>query len=127
MEVSFHRKWTLRSSFFSVGRIVCRENRQSTEPLTAPLHPTSGLQHWKGGNDSRDIHPAPIALPTTDEENLPPIAHEDLVKLGVESRSVPSLISTMLRAEHSPNGPPPLDPAEAENLVDILDKVLLPP
>jgi hypothetical protein len=56
-------------------------------------------------------------------QNYPPIAEEDLVKLGVEPRLIPFIVSTSLWAEQSTNGPPPLSPAEAENLVETLDKV----
>ena len=68
---------------------------------------------------------------STDEEtSLPgfhPIAPEDTAELGVESRLIPFVISTALRAGQSPNGSPPLSPAEAENVVEILDKVRPPP
>ena len=57
--------------------------------------------------------------------DFPPIAAEDLVRLGVESQLIPFIVSTTLRAEQSPNGSPPLSPKEAENLVEILDKVRL--
>ena len=53
----------------------------------------------------------------------PPIAEEDLVKLGVASQLIPFIVSTTLWAEQSPNASPPLSPAEAENLVETLDKV----
>ena len=57
--------------------------------------------------------------------DYPPITAEDLVKLGVESRLIPFIVSTTLWAEQSqsPNGSPPLSPAETENLVETLDKV----
>ena len=55
--------------------------------------------------------------------DYPPIAAEDLVKLGVESRLIPFIVSSTVWAEQSPNGSPPLSPAEAENLVETLDKV----
>ena len=47
------------------------------------------------------------------------------MKLGVESRLIPFIVSTTLWAEQSqsPNGSPPLSPAEAENIVETLDKV----
>ena len=57
----------------------------------------------------------------------PPIATEDLVKLGVESRLIPFIVSTTLQVEQSLNGGPSLSPAEAENLVEILDKVRIHP
>jgi len=67
-------------------------------------------------------HPA---YKETDLPDYPPIAAEDLAKLGIESRLIPFIVSTTLRAEQSPNGSPPLSPAEAENLVEVLDKVCL--
>ena len=47
------------------------------------------------------------------------------MKLGVESRLIPFIVSTTLWAEQSqsPKGSPPLSPAEAENIVETLDKV----
>jgi len=65
-------------------------------------------------------HPA---YKETNSPDYPPIAAEDLAKLGIESRLIPFIVSTTLRAEQSPNGSPPLIPAEAENLVEVLDKV----
>jgi len=151
MEVGFHRKWILSRSFFSVGRIVCSENRRSTGPFTALPHATSSIQHREGGNDSREIHPAPINLVIGDEEKSPSITHEDLVKLGVEPRLVPSFISGILqveqspnhlpqlkprsvppfissisRIEQSPNYPPQLTPVEAQTIIELLEKVTPP-
>ena len=67
-------------------------------------------------------HPA---YTETHSPDYPPITAEDLVKLGVESRLIPFIVSTTLWAEQSqsPNGSPPLSPAEAENIVETLDKV----
>ena len=65
-----------------------------------------------------------------DEENpspdLPPIAREDLAKLGVDPEFIPLIVSATLRIEQSPDGSSQLSPVEAENLVEILDKVRLP-
>ena len=55
--------------------------------------------------------------------DYPPIASEDLVKLGVESRFIPFFVSATQWAEQSPNGSPPLNTTEAEGIVEILDKV----
>jgi len=57
--------------------------------------------------------------------DYPPIAAEDLVKLGVESRLIPFIVSTTLWAEQSlpSSGSSPLNPTEAEILVETLDKV----
>jgi len=66
-------------------------------------------------------HPLTRAFPP----DFPPITPEDLAKLGVESQLIPFVVSTTLRAEQSPNGSPPLSPADAENLIEILDKVRL--
>ena len=52
-----------------------------------------------------------------------PIAPEDLAKLGIE----PQLISLISRAEESLNGSPSFSTTEAENLVEVLDKVHLFP
>ena len=65
-----------------------------------------------------------------DEESLspdlPPIASEDLAGFGVD-HLIPFFISTTLQIERSRDGspPPPLSPAEAEDLIEILDKVRL--
>jgi hypothetical protein len=59
--------------------------------------------------------------------DFPPIAPEDLEKLGIDPQLIPFAVDTTLRAEQSPNGSPPLTPAEAESLVEILDKVRTPP
>ena len=76
-----------------------------------------------------ESYPIPSPAQPIDEKihspDHPPIAAEDLVKLGVESRLIPFIVSTTLRAEQSPNGSPPLSPAEAGDLVEILDKVRL--
>ena len=68
---------------------------------------------------------------SNDEENLcpdlPPIAPEDLAGLGVEPQLIPFILSTILHAENLPSGSSTLNPAEAENLVEALDKVRLPP
>ena len=57
---------------------------------------------------------------------LPPIVSEDLAGLGVD-HLIPFFISTTLQIERSRDGspPPPLSPAEAEDLIEILDKVRL--
>ena len=71
----------------------------------------------------------PLRASPTDEgihlPDNPPITAEDLLKLGVESQLIPFIVSTTLQAEQSPSGSPRLSPAEAENLVEILDKVSL--
>jgi len=61
----------------------------------------------------------------THSPDYPPITAEDLVKLGVESRLIPFIVSTTPWAEQSqsPNSSPPLSPAEAEDLAETLDKV----
>ena len=67
-----------------------------------------------------------------DEESLSPdlppspIASEDLAGFGVD-HLIPFFISTTLQIERSRDGspPPPLSPAEAEDLIEILDKVRL--
>jgi hypothetical protein len=51
---------------------------------------------------------------------------KDLEKLGVEPQLIPFVMSTILQVEQLPNGSPPLSSAEAENLVEALDKVHLP-
>ena len=72
-------------------------------------------------------YPKPVLVRLTDNEiyplDYPPIASEDLVKLGVESRFIPFFVSATQWAEQSPNGPPPLNTTEAEDIVEILDKV----
>ncbi|KAF9647766.1 kinase-like protein, partial [Thelephora ganbajun] len=57
-------------------------------------------------------------------QDFPPIAADDLMKLGVEPQLIPFVVSTTLRAEQSPSGSPVLTPIEAGNLVEILDKVV---
>ena len=64
-------------------------------------------------------------VPPIANEDLPPIADEDLAKFGVESQLIPFIISITLRAEQSPNNSTRLTPAEAECLVEVLDKVHL--
>ena len=54
--------------------------------------------------------------------DYPPIAAEDLVELGVESRLIPFIVSTALQVEQWPDDSPPLTPAEAEDLVESPDK-----
>ena len=58
--------------------------------------------------------------------DLPPIASEDLAGFRV-GHLIPFFISTTLQIERSRDGspPPPLSPAEAEDLIEILDKVRL--
>ena len=48
------------------------------------------------------------------------------MKLGIEAQLIPFIVSATLRVEQSPNVSPPLSPLEAENLVEILDKVVHP-
>jgi len=71
--------------------------------------------------------PPPARPRPTDEENpspdFPPIAAEDLAKMGVEPRLIPFVVSATLRVEQSTDASSPLTPAEAENLVEILDNV----
>ena len=55
-----------------------------------------------------------------------PIAYEDLANLGIESRLIPFIITIALQAEQSPDDSTPLTLAEAECLLEILDKVRLP-
>lgn len=65
--------------------------------------------------------------PLSPSLDFPPIAPKDIARLRVESQLIPFIVFATLRAEQSPNGLPPLSPAEAKNLVEILDKVYLPP
>ena len=71
--------------------------------------------------------PKPSLVRPTDNEihppDYPPIASEDLVKLGVESQFIPFIVSATQWAEQSPDGPPPLNTTEAEGIIEILDKV----
>jgi len=68
----------------------------------------------------------PFRTQPTDEEtplqDLLPICAEDLVKLGVESRLIPSIVSTTFRAGQSLNGSPSLNPA---SVVETLGEVHL--
>ena len=68
--------------------------------------------------------PSPVRLADNENHPLdyPPITSEDLVKLGVEPRFISSLVSATQWAEQYPNGPP-LNTTEAEDIVEILDKV----
>ena len=54
-----------------------------------------------------------------------PITDEDLSNLGVESGLIPSVVSLISRVELSQGDSPQLNEAEAEALVDVLDKVCL--
>ena len=58
--------------------------------------------------------------------DLPPIAHEDFMEIGVESQLIPFVVSAILRVEQSPNDSPRLTLAEVECLIEILDKVRSP-
>lgn len=71
---------------------------------------------FDGAQGSQDELPSP---------DFPPITAEDLVRMGVEPRLIPLVVSATSRAEQSPNLSPPLTPAEAEHLVEILDQVYL--
>ena len=81
------------------------------------------------GNQSSQSasHSKLLSARFTDNEDhsldYPPIVAEDLVKLGVESRFIPFVVSATQWAEQSPNGSPPLSTTEAESIVEILDKV----
>ncbi|KAF9789367.1 hypothetical protein BJ322DRAFT_531913 [Thelephora terrestris] len=55
---------------------------------------------------------------------FPPITDEDLARLGVDPQLIPFAVSTAQRAEQSSNGGPQLTPTEAENFVEILDRVV---
>ena len=80
---------------------------------------SQGMSHSKPSSVSWSIDEEIHSL------DYPPIAAEDLVKLGVESRLIPFIVSTTLWAEQSPSssGSPTLSPTEAKNLVETLDKV----
>ena len=69
-------------------------------------------------------------VPPADQEvfppDFPPITNEDLLKLDVEPQLIPFVVSTAQRAEQSSSGEPQLTSTEAENLVEILDRVRLP-
>jgi hypothetical protein len=73
----------------------------------------------------------PLRLYPTDEESpspdFPPIAPEDLERLGVKPQLIPFIVSATLQAERLPIFEPSLSPAEAETLVEALDKVYLLP
>ena len=45
------------------------------------------------------------------------------MRLEVEPRLIPFIVATTQRAEQSSGGEPQLTPAEAENLIEILDEV----
>ena len=55
--------------------------------------------------------------------DFPPITDEDLAGLEVDPQLIPFVVSTAQRAEQSSSGEPQLTPTEAENLVEILDRV----
>ena len=56
-----------------------------------------------------------------------PITDEDLARLEVEPQLIPFIVSTTQRAEQSRSGEPQLTPTEAENLVEVLDRVCTHP
>ena len=70
------------------------------------------------------IRPAGEKKPSPDSS---PISPERLAKLGVESGLIPFITSTTSQIEQSPNDLHSLSPAHAKTLVEILDKVHLPP
>lgn len=80
-------------------------------------------------SQSESQSPAHLSRPI-DERSVPPdsfpIAPEDFLRVGVEAQLIPFIIFATLRAEESPNGEPLFSPAEAEILVETLDKVCLP-
>ena len=63
----------------------------------------------------------------TDEDvflpDVLPITDEDLMKLNVDSKLIPFVVSTAQRAEQSSSGEPQLTSTEAGHLVEILDRV----
>jgi len=78
-------------------------------------------ERWAPNPNSRQHH----AYMETNSPDYPPITAEDLAKLGIESRLIPFIVSTTLQAGQSPNDLPPPSPTEADNLVEVLDKVCL--
>jgi len=72
-----------------------------------------------------------LQTPSTEEggprTTTPPIAPEDLAKLGVESELIHFIISAISQAERSPDNLPHLSSDEKENLVETLSKVHIPP
>lgn len=60
-------------------------------------------------------------------QDSPLIAPEDLAELGVEQQLIPFVISTASQVDQLPDGATSLSSTDAENLVEILDKVHLPP
>ena len=66
------------------------------------------------------VRPAYMESPS---QGILPITPEDLAKIGADAQLIPFIVSMILRAEQSPSGSPPLSTAEAEKLIDILDKV----
>lgn len=71
----------------------------------------------------KDLSPVPSSVKLGPSPDFLPIFPEDLAKLGIEAQFIPSIVSAASWVEHSPNGSPPLSPVEAENLIEILDKV----
>jgi len=75
-----------------------------------------------------ELPPPARPRPTNKESpspDFPPIAAEDLVKMGVEPQLIPFAVSATLRTEQSPDTSSPLTPAEAKDLVEIFDRVHL--
>ena len=62
-------------------------------------------------------------LTRRDSSESLPIASEDLAKLGIDAQHIPSVVSATLQVEQSPDG---ISLKEAENLIEILDKVCPP-
>jgi len=76
-------------------------------------------ERWAPSPSSRQ-HPA---YKGTNSPDYPPIAAEDLAKLGIELRLIPFIVSIIPWDEKPLSSTPPLSPGEAENLVETLDKV----
>jgi hypothetical protein len=98
--------------------------------LLPPFPPTESGIDMPSGIQSESQSPPRQAWPADEERpspDLPLISPEYLEKLGVEPQLIPFIVATTLRAERSPGDLPPLSPAEAETLVEALDKVRLPP
>ena len=122
------RPWLMSSAWFSLYITVARtpsNEVQSTLCLrTLPLaRRLVCLQESRSPRVSPNPHHHGHDPLTRGSPESLPIASEDLAKLGIDAQHIPFIVSMTLQVEQSPDG---ISLTEAENLVEILDKVCPP-
>jgi len=100
--------------------VVIGNNDSSDSTVTTPGTFSISSKTWQTFNHPRGTT-GPALVEITQTLNALALApSQGLPQL------TPHIISMILQAEQSPNGSLPFSPADAENLVEILDKVRLP-